>query len=240
MAAKNRRKSLLLRTTNRSDEHLRNRGTEATRYWLMSVTCGIAFIISATLIVAAEPGPQQANQGATAQSTGKAAEESPNDLFLNVGKSVLVDSSLPIERVSIGFGDVAEATAVGPQEVLVNGKAAGQTSLIIWQQGGGKLFFDVTVQPSSYGNDTRAETLRRQLGKELPGTKVDVSVEGDLVFLRGSVKNLTEANRAVAISSALGKPVNLLYVDVPAPEAQIMLKVKFASVDRSKSTQLGI
>src|SRR6202023_1815728 len=88
--------------------------------------------------------------------------------------------------------------------------------------------------------ETRVETLQRQLSRELPDSKVDVSVEGDLIFLRGSVKTLTSANRAVAISSALGKPVNLLYVDVPAPEAQIMLKVKFASVDRSKSTQLGI
>jgi pilus assembly protein CpaC len=34
--------------------------------------------------------------------------------------------------------------------------------------------------------------------------------------------------------------VNLLYVDVPPPEAQILLRVKFASVDRSLSTQLGL
>ena len=107
----------------------------------MSVTCGIAFIVSATLIAAAEPSPQQANQGATAQSTGKAAEESPNDLFLNVGKSVLVDSSLPIERVSIGFGDVAEATAVGPQEVLVNGKAAGADQFDYLAAGGRQAVF---------------------------------------------------------------------------------------------------
>ena len=37
-----------------------------------------------------------------------------------------------------------------------------------------------------------------------------------------------------------GSLVNLLYVDVPAPGAQILLKVKFASVDRSASTQLGM
>jgi pilus assembly protein CpaC len=33
--------------------------------------------------------------------------------------------------------------------------------------------------------------------------------------------------------------VNLLYVNVPAPEAQILLKVKFASVDRSLTQQVG-
>jgi pilus assembly protein CpaC len=178
-------------------------------------------------------------QGTAAQASGAAAE-SPNDLFVNVGKSVIVDSSLPIERVSIGFGDVAEATAVGPQEVLVNGKAPGETSLIIWQQGGTKLFFDVRVQPSQFASDSRLDMLRRQLGKELPGQKVDPSIEGDAVFLRGTAKDMTSALRAMTIAGSFGKPVDLLYVEAPKPETQILLKVKFASVDRSRSTQLGI
>ncbi len=211
-----------------------------TWYWRGPALCVMAGIMSAILIFAAEPSQQPVNQGANAPNAAKAPEESPNDLFLNVGKSVIVDSSLPIERISIGFGEVAEATAVAPNEVLVNGKTPGQTSLIIWQQGGGKLFFDVTVQPSHYANDARIEAVRRQLDKELPAAKVDVSVEGDLIFLRGTVKNLSDANRAVTISSAIGKPVNLLYVDVPAAESQILLKVKFASVDRSLATTLGI
>jgi pilus assembly protein CpaC len=166
--------------------------------------------------------------------------ESPNELVVTVGKSVIVNSALPIERVSVGYGDFAEATAVSPTEVLVNGRAPGQTSLIIWQQGGGKLFFDVTVEPSQFTMTGRADVLRRQLNRELPGQKIDFDIQGDLIFLRGSVKNLTSADRALAIAGAIGRPVNLLYVDVPAPEAQILLKVKFASVDRSITTQLGM
>jgi pilus assembly protein CpaC len=44
----------------------------------------------------------------------------------------------------------------------------------------------------------------------------------------------------VAIASALGKPVNLLRVDVPETEPQILLRVKFATIDRSVSTEFGI
>ena len=211
------------------------------RYWR-----GPAAFMSACLLLApdlptaqGQQGPPPNNQTATAQTSGHVAEEAPNDLFVNVGKSVVVDSSLPIERVSVGFGDVAEATAVSPQEVLVNGKAPGQTSLIIWQQGGSKLFFDITVEPSQFSNDNRLAVLRRQIDKELPGQKIQPTMEGDLIFLRGTVKDLTSANRAMSIASALGKPVNLLYVDVPAPEAQILLKVRFESVDRTLSNQLG-
>ncbi len=183
---------------------------------------------------------QEANDRVASSPAAQAGEESPNDLFVNVGKSVIVNSDQPIQRVAIGFGDIAEATAVGPQEVLVNGKTPGETSLIIWQQGGGKLFFDVKVQPSRFANDARLETLRRQFQRELPGQKIEISVENDLIFLRGSARDLTSADRALSIAGALGKPVNLLYVDVPAPEAQILLKVRFASVDRSLSHQLGM
>ncbi|MSV28985.1 MAG: hypothetical protein EXQ52_09610, partial [Bryobacterales bacterium] len=90
------------------------------------------------------------------------------------------------------------------------------------------------------GMEPQVEAISRQISRELPGQMVNVSFEGEVVFLRGRVKTLTDANRAAAIATTMGKLVNLLYVDVPPPEAQILLRVKFASVDRSVSNQLGI
>jgi len=204
----------------------------------------IAVIVSSCLLVflltSDALAMQQPTQPPASQAGRPGGEESPNELFVTVGKSVIVNSSVPIERASVGFGDVAEATAVGPTEVLVNGKAAGETSLIIWQRGGGKLFFDILVQPSRFVNNGKADILRRQIARELPGQKIDVGVENDLIFLRGTAKDLTSADRAMAIAAAVGKPVNLLYVDVPPPDTQILLKVRFASVDRSRLNQLGI
>ena len=48
------------------------------------------------------------------------------------------------------------------------------------------------------------------------------------------------AERAAAIAATLGKVVNLLHVVTPPEEPQILLKVRFADVDRSVSSQLGI
>jgi pilus assembly protein CpaC len=204
----------------------------------------IAVIVSSCLLVfllaSDAPARQQPAQAPASQAGRQGAEESPNELFVTVGKSVIVNSSVPIERASVGFGDVAEATAVGPTEVLVNGKTAGETSLIIWQRGGGKLFFDILVQPSRFANNSKADILRRQIARELPGQKIEVGVENDLIFLRGTAKDLTSADRAMAIAAAVGKPVDLLYVDVPPPDTQILLKVRFASVDRSLLRQLGM
>jgi pilus assembly protein CpaC len=59
--------------------------------------------------------------------------------------------------------------------------------------------------------------------------------------LRGTVSDLTASERAVQIAASTGsKVVNLLDVNVPASEPQILLKVRFISVDRNVEKQLGI
>ena len=208
----------------------------------MNANNRIAIASFATLFLSLGSLPAVYAQARAARPTynGAVVQDTANDLFVAVGKSVLVDSDHPIQRVSVGSADLAEATAVSPSEVLVNGKAPGETSLIVWQEGGGRLFFNLKVGASSYVTNDRMEGLRRQLRAELPGQDLKVSMENGLVFLRGNVKDLSASNRAVQIAATAGKVINLLYVDVPAQPRQILLKVKFASVDRSKETQLGL
>jgi pilus assembly protein CpaC len=197
-------------------------------FYVFSLACGTGLRSQAQ-----NPPPQQ-------QSTELAGRDSANDLLVAVGKSVLVDTARPIERIAVGSGDLAEATAVSPTEIMLNGKAPGETTLIVWQVGGGRQFFNVTVHASTYASTDRLDALRRELRTELPGQTLRVTSENGLVFLRGTVKDLTSSERAVQIASTGGKVVNLLYVNVPPPEPQILLKVRFASVDRSAGKQLGI
>jgi pilus assembly protein CpaC len=168
------------------------------------------------------------------------SQDASNELFIAVGKSVVVDTTQPISRVSVASGEVAEAAAVSPSEIVVNGKASGETSLIIWEAGGGRQFFNVRVRANVDGANEKIEALRRELRMEFPGQPIKVSIENGNVFLRGTVKNLASSNRAVEIASTAGKVVNLLYVDVPPPERQILLKVRFASYDRTLGKSLGI
>ena len=67
-----------------------------------------------------------------------------------------------------------------------------------------------------------------------------MSYSNNTIFLRGTVNDLTSSSRAVQIASTAGKVVNLLDVDVPKSDPQILLKVRFASVDRNRARQLGI
>lgn len=188
---------------------------------------------------AAEPGGApavKAVQTASATSVQEGHPAAARDLFVTVGKSLVVDSPVNIQRVSVANGDLAEALAVNPREVLVNGKAPGETSVIIWQQGGNRLFFDLTVRPSN----SKVSAVQEEIDRELPGQDIKVSYANDMVFLHGTVKDLTSSERAAAMAASLGKTVNLLRVTVPPTEAQVLLKVRFYDVDRSATQNLGL
>jgi pilus assembly protein CpaC len=189
---------------------------------------------------AAAPAQPPVVQTILQQPVGPATQDSANDLSVTVGKSVVLDLARPITRIVVGLGDFAEAQAVSPTQVLVNGRAAGETTLILWDTSGARQFFNVTVRASTFAAHDQLEAIRRQLRTELPGQDFSVTTEGPNVYLRGTVADLNSSNRAVLIASTAGKVVNLLNVKIPEPDRQILLKVRFVSVDRTKEKQLGI
>lgn len=203
----------------------------------MRATAGINLgCLCALSIVVCAASCLQAQAGAPVAPS----QDSANELSVAVGKSVLVDTARPISRVAIGLGDVAEADAISPTEIMVDGKAPGETSLIIWDTSGGRQFFNVSVRASATATSESLEAVRRELRAEFPGQSLKVSAENGLIFLRGTVKDLASSDRAMRIASSAGKVVNLLYVDVPPDDPQILLKVRFCSVDRSREKQLGM
>ncbi len=205
--------------------------------FLSCCVLSLGMTVTATLSAQTAKDPQEPKAASGQPGSG---QDSENQLFVPVGKSVLVDSAHPIQRVAIGLGDIAEATATSPTEVMVVGKAPGETSLIIWEAGGGRQFFNVAVNANNFVANDRIDSLRRELRTELPGQNLRVTSENGLIFLRGTVKDLNSSDRAVQIAGTAGKVVNLLYVNVPPTEPQILLKVHFASVDRSKLQQFGL
>ena len=183
---------------------------------------------------------QAQTQSSSVPQADVSTQDSANDLIVVVGKSVLVDCARPVQRIAVGSGDLAEATAVSRSEIMINGKAVGETSLIVWQAGGGRQFFNLKIRANGSVANDRVEALRRELKTELPGQTLRITSENGIIFLRGTVKDLISSDRAVQIASTAGKVVNLLYVAVPPAEPQILLKVRFASFDRTATKQLGM
>jgi pilus assembly protein CpaC len=172
-----------------------------------------------------------------APQIGRPQIAGPNHkLTITVGMGTVVDSPADIRRVAISNGDVAEAIVASPREILVNGKAPGETSMVVWQQNGNRLAYSLTVLRNTSG----LEAVRRELRTELPGQTIGVDFENEVPIVHGVAFDLTSANRALALANTLGKPVNLLKVKVPRTDPQILLKIRFANVDRSVSQGLGI
>lgn len=169
-----------------------------------------------------------------ASVTPPAADNRPR-LDVTVDSSFVLEHPAAIRRISIANGDIADAVAVTPHEVLLNGKKPGETTLIIWDSNANRTSFQVNVQPSS----DKVDIVRGELQKEF-GQDVSLAVEDGKVFLRGTVRDMVGADRAFNIASTLGKVINLLRVVVPAAPPQILLKVRFADVDRSATSQLGL
>ena len=152
-----------------------------------------------------------------------------------VDRSVVLENAKGVRRISIANPNIAEGVAASTTEVLLNGKAPGSTTLILWDQRGGRTIFDVHVVPDS----ARFEAVRQQLVEELGGQDVSIAQDNGNLLLRGTVRDLVAADRAVSIASSLGKVTNLLNVAVPAGDPQVLLKVRFANIDRSTLSDLG-
>jgi pilus assembly protein CpaC len=177
-----------------------------------------------------------AQAGAAQEGVAKAAAPGViGKLTVTVGKSLTIDSPLAIKRLSTANGTLVEAVAIGPKEVLINGKQPGETSLIIWQDNDARLIYDLTVRMSP----ARLNAVREQIARDFPDADINVTFDNDTAFVRGTVPDVVSSDRIMAIVSTLGKPVNLLRVDVPPVESQILLKVRFADVDRSAKLDLG-
>ena len=157
------------------------------------------------------------------------------DLVVPVDKSIIIAHDNPIRRVSISNAEIVEAAAVSARELVLNGKKQGDTTLMVWDMKGARSEYDVHVQASS----SEIDAIRGELGREV-GPDISLTVEGKNVFLRGLASDEIAADRAASIAGTLGKVINLLRVAVPPQDPQILLKVRFASISRAASQQLGL
>lgn len=104
-----------------------------------------------------------------------------SNLKLTVSESAVVQHAFTIRRVSVANNEIAEAVAVSPTEILVNGKAPGETSLILWDAKGDRTRYEVQVE----ANESKVEAVRQELNEELRGQNVSMTLEDGNVFCAG-------------------------------------------------------
>jgi pilus assembly protein CpaC len=153
-------------------------------------------------------------------------------LRVPVGNSSVVTHGAVLDRVSIGNPEIADAVVVSAREVVVNGKTAGTTSLLLWDRAGGRAVYSIRVTAD-------APMLEREFRTLFPGEDIRARAVGNTVILEGEVKDPRMAQRAVRVAQGLGEGVTVLdHIAVPRP-SQVLVQVRFAEVSRNALQELG-
>jgi pilus assembly protein CpaC len=157
-----------------------------------------------------------------------------DEIHMLTGRSVVLEHPDDIVRISVANPEVIDAVAVTTREVLLNAKASGATSLVIWSKPGDRQMFTVYVT-------VNAEALERQMKETFPAEQIQVRGGKDALTLTGRVSSPAVAERAAALAATAAKTViNNLEIAPPAADQQILLRVRFAEVNRVAITQYGV
>jgi pilus assembly protein CpaC len=160
--------------------------------------------------------------------------QSAEELHLTVGKSVVIDYPADIRTISTSNPEILDASPVTTREILLHGKGLGTVTLVVWSKSGQRTFYNCTV-------DLNLDPLRRMLKETFPMDDITVRSSRDTLSLNGSVRTKEEADRMVAVAGSFAKVVvNNLGVNVGLAEKQILLRVKFAELDRVREVQYGV
>jgi pilus assembly protein CpaC len=177
---------------------------------------------------AAAQGP-----AATAQTPSEAESRGAAPLRVMVGKSLLINTTERLKRVSVTDPGVADAIVVTPTQILVHGRSAGEVSLLIWDELERSRSFDLRV-------DVDVSATAEEERRVFPDEQITVTPSRSAIVLSGHVTTEDIAKRAEMIAAAYSKNVVNVLTFGPVGAQEILLEVKFAEVDRSAATQLGI
>ena len=167
---------------------------------------------------------------------GVGAQQPPAErsVSLTTGRSTILTTDFDVTRIAVTNPAVADATVVRPREILIDGKAPGTISLIIWG-GDQRSQYDVIVeQPIS--------ALEQQIHQLFPGEAVTVTANADAIILSGRASTTQVMLRVAEIARAAAPKanvINMLQVPGATDVQQVMLQVRIAEVNRRALTELG-
>ena len=110
------------------------------------------------------------------------AQQVSPTISVTVNKSIVFRLAERARRVSVSQPAVADVTVVGPSQLLINGKAVGTTSLIVFNEKDKVESYDLIVTPD-------VAALRAQFRLVFPDENIEVLTSGTAIILKGEVSN---------------------------------------------------
>lgn len=154
-------------------------------------------------------------------------------LRVMVGKSLLINTTERLKRISVTDPAIAFAQVITPTQILVHGKTPGEVSLLIWDELERSRSFDLRV-------DVDVSACAEEEHRVFPDEQIAVTPSRAAVVLSGHVSTEDVAKRAGELAGAYSPRVVNVLTFGPVGAQEVLLQVKFAEVDRTALTQLGV
>ena len=153
-------------------------------------------------------------------------------LNVPMNRAVVVESDVPFAELSIANPGIADISTLSDRSIYVLGKAPGRTTLTLLSPEG-KLIanVDVHVTPD-------IAEFKERLQQILPGEHIEVRTANDGIVLSGTVSSTAKMDRALDLANRYA-PDRVSNLMVVGGTQQVMLKVRFAEMQRSVSKNLS-
>ena len=155
-----------------------------------------------------------------------------SNITVATNRAIVVQSDQPFAEISVANPGIADIATLSESTIYVLGKAPGRTTLTLFGVDGGLLAnVDVRVVPD-------IAEFKERLAEILPGEPIEVRTAGGGIVLSGTVSGARKVARAMELASryAGDQVTNLMMV---GGSQQVMLKVRFAEMQRSTSKALS-
>lgn len=172
---------------------------------------------------------------AGAQSLTIMEGEISTALQVPMNRAVVVEAENPFAELSIANPGIADISTLSDRTIYVLGKAPGRTTLTLLGPDG-RLITNVEVQVTP-----DVAEFKERLRQILPGEGIEVRTANDGIVLSGVVSSIEKLDRALSLANRYA-PDRVSNLMVVGGTQQVMLKVRFAEVQRSvlKSLSSGI
>ncbi|MFN6924523.1 MAG: type II and III secretion system protein family protein [Tabrizicola sp.] len=153
-------------------------------------------------------------------------------LNVPMNRAVVVESDVPFAELSIANPGIADISTLSDRSIYVLGKAPGRTTLTLLSPEG-QLISNVDVQVTP-----DVAEFKERLQQILPGEQIEVRTANDGIVLSGMVSSTAKMDRALDLANRYA-PDRVSNLMVVGGTQQVMLKVRFAEVNRSVSKNLS-
>lgn len=172
---------------------------------------------------------------AAAQAPQAAQAEGYERIHITAGRSTVLTTDFEVTRIAVTNPAIADATVVQPREILIDGRAPGTISLIVWGSDR-RTQYDLVIEPA-------VTTLQQKLRGLFPGEEIEVGITDEAIVLSGRVSSNQVMLRAGEIAQASAsklRVINMLQLPGGSESQQVLLQVRFAEVNRRALKELGV